>query len=92
MKIVTFAVMKYPCSQDFISLIPVKNLNIYYHKNSIFNLPGALLRVPKRLPICVLVISSSTPWLHFSEPPYWETCQNHNLLNQKPSSCPLFGW
>lgn len=57
MKIITFALMKYPYSQDFISPVPVKNLNIHYHKNSILNLPGALLRVPKRLPICVLVIS-----------------------------------
>lgn len=35
MKIVPFAMIKYPCPQDFIRPIPVENLNIYHHKSSI---------------------------------------------------------
>lgn len=49
MKIVTFAMIKFPRSQDFISPISVETLHVYYHKSSVLNLPGPLLAAPHRL-------------------------------------------
>lgn len=54
MKIVTFAMIKYPCSQDFIRPVPMKN--IYYHKYIKF--AWAAAPGPSQLPACVFVIPS----------------------------------
>lgn len=46
MKIVTFAMIKYPRSQDFIRPVSKKDLNIHHQQSSRLNMSGSLLAVP----------------------------------------------
>jgi hypothetical protein len=48
MKIIIFAMKNYPYLQDFISPIPVKKLNIHYHKNSMLKLAWIVAHDPFR--------------------------------------------
>lgn len=66
MKIVTFAMTKFPRSQDFISPIPVKTLHVYYHRSSILNLPGSLLTAPHRLCFGDCLLNAMAPFLSAS--------------------------
>lgn len=46
MKIVTFAMITYPHSQDSIRSVLQKDLNIHHHQSSALNVSGSLLAAP----------------------------------------------